>query len=93
MHADQVAPHCVPLHGRVLTQVAAVQLLARLPQPVHAQLTLAGEVTLAGGTLQPGVREVEEQVLPQVGAHLEAATTFRASVSAVDVLSSLCQVL
>lgn len=36
VHADEVAADCVLLHGRVLTQVAAVNLLARLTESVDA---------------------------------------------------------
>lgn len=58
VHADEVAADCVPLHGRILTQVAAVNLLTRLTESVDAQLAFAGEVTLAGGTLEAGVGEM-----------------------------------
>lgn len=92
VHADEVAADCVPLHGRVLAQVAAVDHLTRLAEPVHAELALAREVTLAGGTLEARVREVRVEVLLQVGAHLEAAPTFGTSVGAEDVLGSLCKV-
>lgn len=92
VHVDEVAADCVSLHGGVLAQVAAVDHLTGLTQPVQAELALACEVTLAGGTLQAGVRRVRVEVLLQVGAHLEAASTFGTSVGAEDVLGSLYKV-
>lgn len=93
MLTHKVTADCVPLHGRIVTQVAAVNLFTRLTELVNAQLALAGEVTLAGGTLETGVGKMYMEVLLQVGAHLEAATTHGASVGAVDVLCSFCKVL
>lgn len=58
MHADEVAADRVPLHGGILAQVATVNLFTCLSQSVYAQLALAGEVTLAGGTLETGVRKM-----------------------------------
>ncbi len=58
MHADEVAADCVPLHSRVFTQVATVHLLTGLTESVYAQFALAGEVTLAGGTLKTWIREM-----------------------------------
>lgn len=58
MHADKVAADCVPLHSGVLTQVATVDLFTRLTESMYAQFALAGEVTLAGGTLETGVRKM-----------------------------------
>lgn len=82
-----------PLHGRILAQVALVGLSAGLSEPVHPQLALAGEVALAGGTLEAGVREMQTKVLLKVRAHLEAAATLGAGVGAINVLRSLCEVL
>lgn len=36
MSTQQVAADCVPLHGRILTEVALVQLLTRLAKPMYA---------------------------------------------------------
>lgn len=58
MHAGKVAPDCIPLHCRIFTQVATVKLLTCLTESMYAKLALAGEVTLAGGTLEAGVRKV-----------------------------------
>lgn len=53
---------------------------------MNTQLALAGEVTLAGGTLEAWVGEMQTKVLLEVRAHLEAATTLGAGVGAIDVL-------
>lgn len=66
--------------------MAPVDLFAGLSQPVNTQLALAGEVTLAGGTLEAWVGEMQTKVLLEVRAHLEAATTLGAGVGAIDVL-------
>lgn len=58
MHAGDVAADGVLLHGRIFTQVAAVGLLARLPELVEAQLAPAGEEEAAGGTLEIWVWEM-----------------------------------
>lgn len=58
VHTDEVTPDCVPLHGRILTQVATVHLLTCLAESVYAELALAGEVMLAGGTLETRVRKM-----------------------------------
>jgi len=58
VHAGEVSADGVALHGGVLAQVAAVELVAGLAEAVHAQLALAGEVALAVGTLEAGVGEV-----------------------------------
>lgn len=92
VHVDEVAADCVWLHGGILAQLTAVHPVAGLAELVQAELALAGEVTLAGGTLETGIRGVCEEVLPQVGAHLEAASTLRAGVGAKDELGSLCKV-
>lgn len=81
MAADGVA-----LDGRIVAAVATVDFLARLPEHVHAQLALAGEVALAGGALEAGAGEMDAQVLLEVGAHLEAAPAFGARVCAEYVL-------
>lgn len=86
VHVDEVAADCVPLDSGILAQVTAVDHFAGLAEPVHAELALACEVTLAGGTLETGVRGVCEEVLLQVGAHLEAASTSGTDVGAKDVL-------
>lgn len=86
MHADKVAADCIPLYSRILTQVAMVRLFTCFTESMDAQLALAGEVTLAGGTLEIGVRKMQAEVLLQVGAHLEATSASGAGVGAVDVL-------
>lgn len=85
VHVDEVAADCVLLHSRILAQMTAVDHFSCLAEPVHAKLALACEVTLAGGTLKRGFREVCVEVLLQVGAHLEAASTFGTSMGAKDV--------
>lgn len=92
MHAGHVAADGVALHGGVTTQVAAVGLLPGLPQTVDAQLAPAGEETVAGGTLEAGIGEVQPKVLLEVGAHLEAASAFGTGVGAINVLGSLRQI-
>lgn len=93
VHADKVAADCVPFDGRILTQVALVNLCSRLTEHVNAQLALAGEVTLAGGTLETGLGEMQVEVLLQVRARLEAAPTRRAGVGTIDLLCTLSKVL
>lgn len=92
VHVDEVAADCVSFNGRILAQVTAVDHFTGLAELVHAELALAREVTLAGGTLETGVRVVCVEVLLQVGAHLEAALTFGTGVGANDELRSLCKV-
>lgn len=86
VHVDEVAADCALLNGGILAQVTAVDHFTVLTESVHAELALACEVTLAGGTLETGIRGVCEEVLLQVGAHLEAASTFGTGVGAKDVL-------
>lgn len=86
MHVDKVAADCVSLHSRIVAQVAAVARFTRLTEPVHAELALACEVSLAGGALQTGVWDVRVKVLLQMGAHLEAASTLGTRVGVKDVL-------
>lgn len=86
MHVDEVAADCVSFYGGILTQVTAVDHFTNLAEPVHAEFAPACEVTLAGGTLETWVRRVCEEVLLQVGAHLEAAPTFGTGVGAKDML-------
>lgn len=86
VHVGEMAADGASLHSRILAQVAAVDCFTRLAEPVHTQLALACEVTLAGRTLQTGVRGVRVKVLLQVGAHLEAAPTFGTRVGVKDVL-------
>ena len=81
MAAEGVAFDC-----RVVAAFAVVDFLARLAQHVHAQLALAGEEAVAGGALEAGAWEVDAQVLLEVGAHLETAAAFGASVRAEYVL-------
>lgn len=76
MHARHVAIQGVLLNRAVVTQWAAVTLLSQLPHHVDLKLAAAGEEPLAVWTLEARVREVQVQVLHQVGPFFKAAFAF-----------------
>lgn len=69
-----------------MAEGAAMSLLACLPHHVDFQLAFAGEVLVAVGTLQAGVREVKVEVLYQVGPFFETPLAFGAHVGFVEIL-------
>lgn len=75
-----------------MAERAAMSLLACLPHHVDFQLAFAGEVLVAVGALQAGVREVQVEVLYQVGPLFETPLAFRAHVGFVEVLGAFCNI-
>lgn len=73
MHAGHVPVQGILLHRTVVTQRAAVGLLAGLAHHVDLQLAFTREELLTVWALQPWVREVEVEVFHQVSPLLEAA--------------------
>lgn len=89
VHAGHVTVEGILLHRAVVAERAAMGLLTCLPHHVNLQLAFAGEVLVAVGALQAGVREVQVEVLHQVCPFLEAPLAFGAHVSFVEVLRAL----
>lgn len=69
-----------------------MSLLARFPHHVDFQLAFAGEVLVAVGALEAGVREVQVEVLYQVRPLLETPLAFGAHVGFVEVLGAFCNI-
>lgn len=69
-----------------MAERAVMSLLACLPHHVDFQLAFAGEVLVAVGALQAGIREVQVEVLNQVGPLFETPLAFGAHVGFVQIL-------